>query len=310
MIWASLLLFLLAAATRRVELPGRLERRLAAGLAAAGAVCLPLSFLTMVPAGHVGVPVVFGSVQPRHIPEGLHLVNPFASVEPLSIRTETYTMVAAPLEGAVKGDDSIYALSSDQVQMSMDVTVAYKLVEPDAPWIYRHLGRHYIESIVRPAARSAVPEVTARYLFQDAAASKRQELADKVRERLAEHIRALLGQYGDFRRIGISIQQVYLRRIEPPQDLKISIIEKMKAEQEALRMKFVLQKEEQEAARKRIEAGGIRDFQEIVTQGISDRLLQWKGIEATEHLSKSPNAKVVIIGSGKGGLPVILNAAQ
>ncbi len=107
-----------------------------------------------------------------------------------------------------------------------------------------------------------------------------------------------------------SIQQVYLRRIEPPQDLKNSIVEKMKAEQEAWRMKFVLQKEEQEAERKRIEAKGIRDFQATVTLGISDKLLQWKGIEATDLLPKSPNAKVVVIGSGKGGLPLIFNAAQ
>ncbi len=313
MIWVAMLLLAVAGAAvvagRRgasQEAAGLVQR---AGLVLLLLACalLSLSFLTVVPAGHVGVPVVFGKVQETYVPEGLHAINPFANVESLSVRTETYTMVAAPYEGAVRGDDSIYALSADQVQMSMDVTVAYRLVDADAPWIYRHLGRHFVESIVRPAARSAVPEATAHYLFQEAAAGKRQELADKVRDRLAEQVQALLRQYDGFRGSGIIIQQVYLRRIEPPQDLKNSIVEKMKAEQDALRMKFILQKEEQEAARKRIEAQGIRDFQAIVTQGISDKLLQWKGIEATELLARSPNAKVVVVGNGKGSLPVLLS---
>ena len=312
MIWVSVMLFAGSAATRlasRRMLPDIRRVLTAVSLALFGAavVLLVLSVFTIVPAGHVGVPVVFGSVQFRSVPEGLHVVNPFADVVKLSVRTETYTMVATVDEGQVRGDDSIYALSADQVQMALDVTVAYKLVDRDAPWVYRNLSRQYVESIVRPAARTAVPEATAGFIFQEATSSRREELAERMRERLTQRIRALLSQYGDFKGTGVLIQQVFLRKIELPVDLKRAIEDKMRAEQEALRMRFVLDRERQEAERKRIEARGIADFQAIVTNGISDKLLSWKGIEATELLAKSPNAKVVIVGAGKGGLPVILN---
>jgi prohibitin 1 len=105
---------------------------------------------------------------------------------------------------------------------------------------------------------------------------------------------------------GFIVESVLLRDIQLPATLKASIESKQQAEQEALAMSFRLQKEKQEAERKRIEAAGIRDFQQIVAQGISSQLLEWKGIEATESLAKSPNAKVVVIGSGKNGLPLIL----
>ena len=312
MIWVSVMLFAGSAATRlasRRMLPDirRVLTAVSVALFGAAVVLLVLSVFTIVPAGHVGVPVVFGSVQFRSVPEGLHVVNPFADVVKLSVRTETYTMVATVDEGQVRGDDSIYALSADQVQMALDVTVAYKLVDRDAPWVYRNLSRQYVESIVRPAARTAVPEATAGFIFQEATSSRREELAERMRERLTQRIRALLSQYGDFKGTGVLIQQVFLRKIELPVDLKRAIEDKMRAEQEALRMRFVLDRERQEAERKRIEARGIADFQAIVTNGISDKLLSWKGIEATELLAKSPNAKVVIVGAGKGGLPVILN---
>ena len=105
---------------------------------------------------------------------------------------------------------------------------------------------------------------------------------------------------------GFVIESILLRDIQLPATLKASIEAKQQAEQEALAMNFRLQKEKQEAERKRIEAGGIRDFQQIVAQGISPALLEWKGIEATENLAKSPTSKVVVIGNSKNGLPLIL----
>ena len=262
------------------------------------------------PAGHVGVPVVFGAVQGNYIPEGLHFVNPFAEVVKLSVRTETYTMVAADREGQVRGDDSVYALSSDGVVMLMDVSVAYKLTDASAPWMYRHIGRGYVDSIVRPAARAAVPEATAKYTFQDAYSTGRETLAVLVKQKMTERITSVLRQYGDLRGDGVVIQEVFLRKIELPPNLKHAIELKMQAEQEAQRMRFVLDREKCEAERKRIEAQGIRDFQHTVAEGISDKLLQWKGIEATEKLALLANSKVVVVGSGKGGLPVILNPGQ
>ena len=109
---------------------------------------------------------------------------------------------------------------------------------------------------------------------------------------------------------GFIVDQVMIRNIQLPTKVKTAIEAKLEAAQQAEQMQFVLQKERQEAERKRIEARGIADFQQIVTQGISQPLLEWKGIEATLEIAKSPNAKVIVIGAGKGGLPVILNPGQ
>jgi regulator of protease activity HflC (stomatin/prohibitin superfamily) len=106
---------------------------------------------------------------------------------------------------------------------------------------------------------------------------------------------------------GIVIENVLLRDIQLPNALRASIESKQQAEQESLAMSFRLQKERQEADRKRIEAQGIHDFQQIVAQGISAQLLQWKGIEATENLAKSPNSKIIVIGNSKNGLPLVMS---
>jgi len=285
-------------------------RKVPVGFAGLTLLAFGMSSVTAVPAGHVGVPVLFGSVQGNALGEGIAFINPFTKVVMMSVRTETYTMVSNSSEGQRSGDDSIFAQSSDGVVMNMDVTVAYRLVETDASWVYRHIGLNFAENIVRPAARAVVPEVTSRYTFQDAYTTKREELGDRIADQLRNRISSLMRQYPSFRGQGFLIQQVLPRRIEPPKTIRESIEMKMAADQESQRMKFVLQRETQEAERKRIEAKGIRDFQSTVSEGISDKMLQWKGIEATEALAKSANAKVVVVGAGKGGLPLILNPGQ
>ena len=264
------------------------------------ALLLFSSTLTVISPGQVGVQVLFGALANEVLEEGLHLVNPLARVEKLSVRTETYPMNAS-------GDDSISVMSSDGVVMPMDISIVYRLAAADAPWVYRTVGRDYVATLLRPAARSAIPEAVSKYTFQNAYSNKREELVEKMRQILSARIRTALSQRGGFSGAGVVVQDVYLRKIQLPANLKDAIEQKMRSEQEAERMSFVLQREEREAERKRIEARGIRDFQSIVTEGISDKLLQWKGIEATETLAKSPNTKMVIVGSGKGGLPVILN---
>jgi regulator of protease activity HflC (stomatin/prohibitin superfamily) len=104
---------------------------------------------------------------------------------------------------------------------------------------------------------------------------------------------------------GVVVENVLLRDLQLPDTLKAAIEAKQQAQQEAQRMEFVLQREKQESERKRVEASGIKDFQDIVTQGISEKLLEWKGIEATMELVKSPNAKVIVVGNSKNGLPLI-----
>ena len=269
----------------------------------AGAV----SVLTVVPAGHVGVPVIFGRVQDRALREGLNFVNPFAVVHRLTVRTETYTMSAVHDEGQVKGDDSIRVLSADGLMMPLDVTVAYRVIGVDAPWLYQVIGPDYVDKIVRPAARTAVREAVAGFTAQESYSTRREELAQRTTELLTARLADILAHHeGIDGRRAFVIDQVMVRNLQLPDKVKDAIEEKLSAEQHALRMRFVLEKERQEAERKRIEAQGIADFQQIVSAGISDPLLAWKGIEATEQLAHSPNTKVVIIGNPKNGMPLIL----
>ena len=270
-----------------------------------------VSFVTVVPAGHVGIPVVFGKVQNRPLSEGMSMVNPFAGVVEMTVRTETYTMSSVANEGTVKGDDSITALSADGLMMPLDVTLAYRLVANDAPWLYRSIGPDYVDKVVRPASRTAVREAIAGFTSQEAYSSRRQELATTIDQLLTARLRDLLTQHEDFGdRRGFVIEQIMIRNVQLPARVKNAIEEKLEAEQQALRMRFILEKERQEAERKSIEAKGISDFQNIVSQGISDQLLAWKGIEATQQLAHSANSKIVIIGNTKNGMPLIIPTEQ
>ena len=217
-------------------------------------------------------------------------------------------MSATGAEGAVQGDDSIQALSADGLLMPLDITIAYRLVGGDAPLVYRNIGADYVDKIIRPASRTAVREAIAGFTAQEAYSTKREALPQTMHDLLTARMGALLKQREDFKgATGFIVDQVMLRKIQLPDKVKNAIEAKLEAAQQSEQMQFVLEKERQEAERKRIEAKGVSDFQTIVSQSINANLLQWKGIEATETLAKSPNAKVVVIGAGRNGLPVILN---
>jgi len=278
---------------------------------AASLLAALFSVVAVVPAGHVGVAVVFGKVQDRHLNEGLNFLNPLARVEEMTVRTETYTMSSVRDEGAVKGDDSITSLSADGLMMPLDVTLAYRLVPDDAPWLYRSIGPDYVDKVIRPVSRTAVREAIAGFTSQEAYATRRQELAMSIDQLLTTRLRELLMQHEDFQnRRGFVIEQVMIRNVQLPARVKNAIEEKLEAEQQALRMRFILEKERQEAERKAIEARGISDFQSIVSRGISDQLLAWKGIEATQQLAHSTNSKIIIIGNPKNGMPLIIPSEQ
>jgi len=271
-------------------------------------LALVSSSVVVIPAGHVGVQVLFGRVKPAALTEGIQVVNPLVDVVRMSVRTETYTMSATGGEGAVQGDDSIQALSSDGLLMPLDITIAYRLVGGDAPLVYRNIGADYVDKIIRPASRTAVREAIAGFTAQEAYSTKREALPQTMHDLLTQRMSALLKQREDFKgATGFIVDQVMLRKIQLPDKVKNAIEAKLEAAKQSEQMEFVLQKERQEAERKRIEAKGVSDFQTIVSQSINANLLQWKGIEATETLAKSPNAKVVVIGAGRNGLPVILN---
>ena len=243
--------------------------------------------LRTVPAGHVGIKDFFGQVSGQTLPPGIRLVLPLTRVVRISVQTQEIKEVAD-------------VPSREGLILSLETSLLFQLDPAKAADIYRTVGSDYIGTIVEPQFRSAIREVTASY---DAKA-----LYSAERDRIATEILALFRRLSEER--GIIAQQVLLRKIGLPPVVANAIQEKLRREQEAEQMKFVLQKEQQEAERKRIEAQGIADFQKIVAQGISAQLLEWKGIEATEKLSSSSNTKIVVIGNPKSGLPIILSGER
>ncbi len=241
------------------------------------------SAVTRVDSGAVGVLTLFGRVTGEVLPEGIHLVNPFKTNHELSIRTQELKETAS-------------VPSSEGLVLSLDTSLIFHLNPDKAAEVFQKIGPRYVEVLIEPNLRSSIREATASHSANALYSGEREMVAKQIVAQLTD----LLGQRG------IIVESILLRDIQLPNTLKASIESKQQAEQEALAMNFRLQKEKQEAERKRIEAAGIRDFQQIVAQGISSQLLEWKGIEATENLAKSPNAKVVVIGSGKNGLPLIL----
>ncbi len=261
------------------------------GIIIGGVLAVVLLFfanpITVIPAGHVGVKDFFGIVSPTVLPPGVRLVMPFTRVIKLSVRTQEMKEVAD-------------VPSREGLIMNQEVSLLYRLDAARAPEVYKTIGTNYSEVVVEPTFRSAIREVTASY--------EAKALYSAERERIAAEIFQLFRKLTAER--GIIAEQVLLRKIGLPPVVANAIQEKLRREQEAEQMKFVLLKEQQEAERKRIEAKGIADFQQIVSQGISPQLLEWKGIEATEKLANSQNAKIVIIGNPKTGLPVILSTER
>jgi regulator of protease activity HflC (stomatin/prohibitin superfamily) len=244
-----------------------------------------LQCFTIIPAGHTGVIDFLGYVSDNTLKPGVNLVNPMANVEKMSIKTqELKEMMNVP--------------SEEGLGVELEISLLFKLNPDKANEIYKTVGPNYVDIILVPQFRSVVRGVTARYEAKALYTASREKLAGEI----VDELEKLVGPRG------ITIEQAPLRQIILPTRLTQSIEEKLQAEQESQRMAFVLQRETQEADRKRIEAKGIADFQEIVSKGISEQLLKWKGIEATEKLANSTNTKVVIIGSGKDGLPLILGS--
>jgi prohibitin 1 len=269
---------------RVVNVQGGLTLRLIGFVILAGLIVILLfSAVTRVDSGAVGVLTLFGRVTGEVLPEGLHLISPFKTNHEMSIRTQEVKETAS-------------VPSSEGLVMNLDTSLIYHLNPDKAAEVYQKLGPRYVEVLIEPNLRAAIREATASHTANALYTGEREMVAKQIFNQLSN----LLGQRG------FIVESVLLRDIQLPSTLKASIEAKQQAEQEALAMNFRLQKEKQEAERKRIEAAGIRDFQQIVAQGISPQLLEWKGIEATETLAKSPNAKVVVIGSGKNGLPLIL----
>jgi regulator of protease activity HflC (stomatin/prohibitin superfamily) len=257
---------------------------------------LLLSAVKVIDPGRIGVQVLFGKVQDNVLESGLHVINPLVDVTTFSIQTENYTMSARSGEGQVQGDDAIRVLSSDGLEVTIDLSVLYRVSPTKAPFILQNIGVSYEDKIVRPVTRTAIRDNAVNYQAVDLYSTKRQEFQFKINKTITDN----------FAKNGLEVQQVLIRNITLPATVRASIESKINAEQDAQKMQFVLQKERQEADRKRVEAQGIADYQKILSTGLSDKQLIYESIKAQKEIALSPNAKVIIIGGGKGN-PIMLS---
>ncbi len=242
-------------------------------------------FFTQIPAGHIGVVDFFGVVSTRTLPAGINLVNPMARVIKYSIQTKEHK-------------ETMQVLTSEGLTIGLEISALYRLDPDSAAQVYKTVaGGDYENIILIPQFRSISRAVTASFQASALYSTERDKLGMAIQQELATTL---------IKR-GVTVESTPLRNVGLPTQLTEAIEQKQRADQESQRMEFVLTKEKQEADRKRIEAQGIADFQTIVAAGISENLLRWKGIEATEKLAQSTNTKVIIVGSGKDGLPIILD---
>lgn len=245
-----------------------------------------LQCFTQIPAGHVGVVDFFGIVSDKPLPAGINIVNPLASVIVFSIQTKEHK-------------ETMQVLSREGLTIGLEVSALYRLNPDSAARVYKTVaGGDYETIILIPQFRSISREVTASFQASALYSNEREQLGSSIREELAKTVAPR----------GVTIENTPIRNVALPVQLTEAIEQKQRADQESQRMEFILTKEKQEADRKRIEAKGIADFQTIVAAGISEQLLRWKGIEATLKIAESNNTKVIIIGSGKDGLPIILDS--
>ncbi len=244
-----------------------------------------LQCFTQIPAGHVGVVDFFGVVSDETLRAGINPVNPMASVVKYSIQTQEHK-------------ETMQVLSREGLTIGLEVSVLYRLNPDSAGRVYKTVsGGDYQTIILIPQFRSICRAVTASFQASALYSTERERLGATIQEELAKTVSPR----------GVTIENTPIRNVALPTQLTEAIEQKQRADQESQRMEFILTKEKQEADRKRIEAKGIADFQTIVAAGISDQLLRWKGIEATEKLASSQNTKVIIVGAGKDGLPIILD---
>ena len=257
--------------------------RRAAGVGAlAFLVFAALQTFTIVPAGAVGILDVFGNVSLLTLKSGPQLVNPMGRVVKMSIQTQEL-----PVAMEVPSKEGLTLKLEASVQFHLDIDRAYE--------IYKTVGDDYVAVLVDQQFRSVTSSTTSSYDATALYTSQRAQVAKVITDRL----RGILTPRG----IIVEDDGVRFHKLTLPQRLAAAIEERLGAELDSQR---ALEKAREEAERRRIEAQGIADSQRIVAQGLTPELLKLKGIEATLKLAESPNAKVIVVGSGKDGLPLIL----
>ena len=255
---------------------------------------MSIACIVQVEPGQVGVQKLFGKVNNNILESGLNIINPLVQVVMFDVRTENYTMSGVQDEGAKQGDDAIRVLTADGLEVVIDLTVLYKVIPTEAPRILKEVGTDYRNVLVRPICRTKIRDNAVYYDAVALYSTKRDEFQSKIFSTIETN----------FKERGLLLEQLLVRNITLPASVKASIESKINAEQDAQKMTFVLQKETQEAQRKRVEAQGIADYQKILSTGLSDKLLQYEMIKA---ITNSPNAKLIFMTNGKN-LPMLVDS--
>jgi prohibitin 1 len=215
--------------------------------------------------------------------QGFHVIAPWNTMHVYDVRLkDTF--------------EKMEVLSKNGLSIKIDLSFRYQPVADSIGFLHDGIGKNFLESIIKPEIRSVTREVIGNYLPEELYSTKREAIEDEIYELTRENIEA---KY-------IRLDAILIRDVTLPLTLQTAIEQKLKQEQESLEYEFKIDKARKEAERKEIEARGISEFQKIITRTITPQLLKWKGIEATQEIAKSPNAKVVVIGNGEGDLPIIL----
>ncbi len=250
------------------------------------------SMAVIVPPGQAGVVVLFGDVREKALPAGLHFINPFSQVVEMEVRTKNYTMSNVGDEGQRRGDDSIAVISSDGLTVRLDCTIFYALQQAKVAKIYSEIGPDVEEKILRSEIRASLRDAAANLLATELYTSKRQSFVDQVTKTLK----------ASFESRGITMEQVLLRNVLLPDQITKAINDKIAADQDAQKMAFVLQKEKQEAERKRIEAEGQAKAQQIVSASLTPQIIEYQRIQALREIGAKGNLIITPMG---GATPLI-----
>lgn len=215
--------------------------------------------------------------------QGFHVIAPWNTLHIYDVKiNETF--------------EKMEVLSQNGLSIKIDLSFRYNPIHNKIGYLHDEIGRNYVERIVKPEIRSVTREVIGNYLPEELYSTKREAIEDEIESLTRAKVEP---KY-------ITLDAILIRDVTLPLTLRTAIEQKLKQEQEALEYDFKIQKARKEAERKEIEANGIAEFQKIVNRTITPQLLKWKGVEATQEISKSQNSKVIVIGNGDGDLPIIL----
>ncbi|MBP7184791.1 MAG: prohibitin family protein [Saprospiraceae bacterium] len=254
------------------------------------------SCFVQIDAGEVGVTTLFGKVQNGYLKSGLNFINPLCAVTTFSSKTQNYTMSGINDEGDKQGDDAIRVLTADGLEVVLDLTVLYRILPEKAPSILTDIGTNFRDVIVRPVTRTKIRDNAVYYDAIQLYSIKREEFQMRIFKDIEDN----------FKKRGLVLEQLLIRNISLPKSVRETIESKINAEQESQKMKFVLDKERQEAERKRVEAQGISDYQKILNINLTDKQLQYEMIKTQKEIATSPNTKIIFM-NGKGSNPILLS---